>query len=117
MTYRRGHHSTSDDSARYRPKGELDQHNASGKDPISRLGRFLKVNSKEETEIKDDAKNEVLLAIKKAEKLKRANIDFMFKDVYAELPKHLQEQNLYIKQHISNYKQRYPQHLLDLFRF
>jgi 2-oxoisovalerate dehydrogenase E1 component alpha subunit len=118
MTYRKGHHSTSDDSSRYRDKSESEiwltgKSGDGGLDPISRLKKYLVdqkiVNTSYEEEVRQTAKTEVLAAIKTGEKKKRASIDFMFKDVYSDpMPWHLKEQMEGIKKHLEFYSDKYP---------
>lgn len=52
--------------------------------------------------------SQVMQTMVKAEKLKRAPIDEMLKDVYDEMPPHIQEQLEAIKSHIEQYKEHYP---------
>ncbi|KAF8821875.1 dehydrogenase E1 component family protein [Cardiosporidium cionae] len=89
MTYRMGHHSTSDDSTHYRAKGEMEAWSREGVHPIARVRTFL-VNSgwwlpSEDNEIKKEAKETMLAAIKECEKVKKHRITSgLFDDVYAE---------------------------------
>ena len=55
---------------------------------------------------------QVLEAFAKAEKVKKPNPEEVFHDVYAELPKHLQQQLADMKAHLKQYKDHYP---LDMF--
>ena len=92
MTYRRGHHSTSDDATRYRPKDEEAEYDS----PIQRFGAYLQsaglIDKGREDQVRKEKKTEILNALKKSESKKRGKIADMFKDVYAEIPWHLQEQ-------------------------
>lgn len=77
MSYRVGHHSTSDDSSRYRPKEEiegwLDTNN-----PISRLRGFMENrgwwSEDKETALRKDRKKYVLQCLKVAEKTKKPSL-------------------------------------------
>jgi 2-oxoisovalerate dehydrogenase E1 component alpha subunit len=114
MTYRRVHHSTSDDSSRYRPKDKLGTWTRPDADPISRLRKFLQsrkiidnIDAKKE-EIREDARREVSEAIKIAEKQKRAAIKYMFEEiVYAEILWHLKEQKEYLLALVQGNKDMY----------
>jgi 2-oxoisovalerate dehydrogenase E1 component alpha subunit len=89
MTYRVGHHSTSDDSFAYRPRQEVEARKRLD-DPIGRFKVFLEAkgwwNEKEEEELKSRLRKDVLKAFKDAESLPRHQLKEMFGDVYAEEP-------------------------------
>lgn len=110
MTYRQGHHSTSDDSTRYRCAKEV-QNFADRFDPITRLGTFLKeqdwMTVDEEATIRDEERIAVLKAMEQAEKRPKPSLDSLFEDVYDELPKHLQEQKAQLQEHIAKYPKKY----------
>jgi 2-oxoisovalerate dehydrogenase E1 component alpha subunit len=110
MTYRQGHHSTSDDSSRYRPTEEV-QKFEKNHDPVDRLGNFLKrigwLDASEETTIYDEEKLAVLKAMEQAERRPKPPLDDMFKDVYHEMPPHLLEQQAQLHQHMAKYPQKY----------
>jgi len=76
MTYRIGHHSTSDDSERYRSNKEIDKWQSTGLNPIIRLKQYLIKNQlwneEKEKKHKDDAKSKIIEAIKKAQKEKKS---------------------------------------------
>ena len=112
MTYRRGHHSTSDDSSKYRPPGELEEWSRPGKEPISRFRELLVdkkliVDEKYEEKLREDFRNEVIACIKSSEKKLRAPIDDCFTDVYAEMPWHLREQLNGLKDHLTRFGDKY----------
>lgn len=110
MTYRLGHHSTSDDSTRYRPIDEV-MGVASRFDPIQRLGRFLKqqgwLTDEEEASMRDEEKVAVLEAIQGAERRPPPPLDALFEDVYRDMPSHLAEQQARLRQHIAKYTKHY----------
>lgn len=111
MTYRIGHHSTSDDSSAYRSVDEV--RNWDQKDhPISRLRKYMESrqwwNEEEEKTWKDDAKKQVMSAFMAAEKMLKPNYLEMFGDVYDEMPKILQEQMNDLQKHLAIYKNHYP---------
>ena len=109
MTYRKGHHSTSDDASRYRPAGELEKHQP--EDGISRFASYLIknkiINADYEFEIRTLKKSEILEALKNSEGKKKGSIKDMFTDVYSEMPWHLQEQYHQIKSHVEKHKDKY----------
>jgi len=112
MTYRQGHHSTSDDSTRYRSKTEVEDF-ADRFDPLVRLGNFLKRQGvlpstpEAEATIFDEEKLAVLKAMEKAEKRSKPSLDQLFEDVYQTLPPHLREQKEQLLAHIAKYPKKY----------
>jgi 2-oxoisovalerate dehydrogenase E1 component alpha subunit len=111
MTYRRGHHSTSDDSTKYRKPGELEEWSKAGREPISRFKKILRERGimKEDIEeqLRTELREELIASIKGAEKKLRAPVDDCFTDVYAEMPWHLREQLDTLKDHLERYGQNY----------
>lgn len=89
MTYRVGHHSTSDDSFAYRGRQEVENKKKID-NPITRFRLFMESrgwwNETEEEELKSRLKQDVLKAFKRAETLKKADLEEFFTDVYAEEP-------------------------------
>lgn len=110
LTYRKGHHSTSDDSTAYRSKNEIEEWES--KDPIKRLRIFLKNNNWWNEDLDksliNDIKKNVLNTIKTAENFKKPNWREMFHDVYDEMPDNLTEQMKYMEEHLAKYKEFYP---------
>lgn len=116
MTYRIGHHSTSDDSTRYRTKEEIEwwiQHD----DPIKRLRIFLKDrglwDEEDDKLFQDEARQAVLKHLRAAEKKKKPPVREMFTDTYFEVPKHLREQEAAMHAHIQRHKEHYGKVLRD----
>lgn len=112
MTYRLGHHSTSDDSSQYRAEGEKEAWVKHCVPPIARVRKYLQNNGwwieKEEEEILLDAKKKMLELLKEAAKKKRYRIiDGLFEDVYAETHWHLEEQKQHLKNHLEKYADNY----------
>jgi 2-oxoisovalerate dehydrogenase E1 component alpha subunit len=111
MTYRRGHHSTSDDSSKYRPAGELEFWQQPGKEPISRFGKLLinkgLLSEDYDSKLREDLRKEVIDCIKRSEGKPRASIEHIFTDVYAEMPWHLREQLDELKEHLGRYGNNY----------
>ncbi|KAH8294706.1 hypothetical protein KR018_001868 [Drosophila ironensis] len=111
LAYRVGHHSTSDDSTAYRPAEEIEVWN-SVEHPISKLKRYMVhkgwFNETEETEFIKDVRKKVLKQIAISEKKPKPNWREMFEGVYAEMPKHLLEQQKELEEHIEAHKAHYP---------
>ncbi|EGN98429.1 hypothetical protein SERLA73DRAFT_183432 [Serpula lacrymans var. lacrymans S7.3] len=85
MTYRVGHHSTSDDSFAYRGRQEVEDRKKID-NPITRFRLFMESqgwwSSDEEEELKRRLKKDVLEAFKRAEGVKRHQLKELFSDVY-----------------------------------
>ncbi len=94
LTFRIGPHSSSDDPTRYRPSGQLEEWQA--KDPIERLKAFMKKTGTWEDaldgELVERINDEIAQAVKHAESVPMPASSTLFEDVYAEMPKHLREQ-------------------------
>lgn len=111
MTYRLGHHSTSDDSSAYRSIEEVNQWDATDQ-PITRLRKYMEQkgwwNESQEKDWRDSTRKQVLKAFGEAEKRPKPNWKEMFTDVYKDLPPHLKEQMKAMEDHIAKYKEHYP---------
>lgn len=110
MTYRLGHHSTSDDSNAYRSADEISAYESSG--PIQRVYKYL-MNSglwskQQDEDHRKETRAQVLEALSWAEREKKPAISSMFEDVYSELPKHLSRQREDLRTHLSKYSEHYP---------
>lgn len=85
MTYRVGHHSTSDDSFAYRGRQEVENWKKID-NPITRFRLFMESrgwwNEKEEEELKAKLRNDVITTLKRAETLKQSDLRDLFTDVY-----------------------------------
>jgi len=111
MTYRIGHHSTSDDSSAYRSVDEVrywDQKDH----PITRFYHYLVSkgvwSEAQEKEWKNESKKQVLEAFARAEKKQKPNWREMFTEVYDEMPKDLRKQMEEMEKHVDMYKDQYP---------
>lgn len=106
MTYRQGHHSTSDDSARYRAAEEV-QVATNVSDPTVRLDLFLRrfgwIDDNVATSIEDEERIAVLRAMEAAEARPDPKIEHMFEDVYHEKPPHLVRQEEELNRHLKKY--------------
>lgn len=110
MTYRQGHHSTSDDSLRYRSAKEVHSFADHG-DPIGRLRKFLErhgyLTEQDFAEIENREKHAVIDAMREAERKPKPGLQELFTDVYHEMPKSLQEQERELNDHIRKYANHY----------
>jgi 2-oxoisovalerate dehydrogenase E1 component alpha subunit len=110
MTYRGGHHSTSDDASRYRTTGELtywrEQMN-----PILRLRKFLTKeklwDDSRDNEVRDTTRKEVLTLLTETEKAEKPNLDELVTDVYDDVPVHLREQKAFVDAMVRKYPEAY----------
>uniref|UniRef100_A0A6U5AY64 2-oxoisovalerate dehydrogenase subunit alpha n=1 Tax=Hemiselmis andersenii TaxID=464988 RepID=A0A6U5AY64_HEMAN len=106
MTYRGGHHSTSDDATRYRGREEVSVW-ANTNNPIARIKMFLErkgwVEEGTEEKLREEAKKEVLEALVAAEAKKKLGLADLFTDVYDSLPPHLREQEEEMRRHLSEF--------------
>lgn len=109
MCYRRGHHSTSDDSTRYRSVDEMntwrDLYN-----PMDRFRSFLVGrglwDEEKETALRLAERKAVLQAIGVAESAPKPGVNECFTDVYDEVLPRLARQRQQLKEHIA--KHGYP---------
>eukprot|EP01104_Vermistella_antarctica_P001336 TRINITY_DN11389_c0_g1_i1.p1 TRINITY_DN11389_c0_g1~~TRINITY_DN11389_c0_g1_i1.p1 ORF type:complete len:473 (-),score=130.54 TRINITY_DN11389_c0_g1_i1:34-1386(-) len=110
MTYRVGHHSTSDDSTRYREGDEIATWQETD-NPSARLQRYLSkkgwLNDDDVPAMRKAARQEVLKAMKTAEAKKFPSIDHLFTDVYAQPTKNLLNQQKEMLEHLEEYKEHY----------
>lgn len=110
MTYRLAAHSTSDDPTGYRSKEEEEKWRQ--RDPINRFKQWVTDNGwfdeKSHEAFLTQTREDILAAVKKAEKVAVCHIDDLVNDVYAEVPWHLQEQLDELKGHIKKYPEAYP---------
>lgn len=112
MTYREGHHSTSDDSTRYRSADEIN-HWKDNKNPIVRFRKLL-INSGFLTEEEDkkmlkQERKDVLKALNTAETKEKPDVKHLFTDVYYEQPWHLQEQEKLLHEHVNKFPEEYKE--------
>lgn len=109
MTYRKGHHSTSDDSTRYRSADEI----ASWNDfcPLKRFRVYLEReglwDDAQEKQAREEERAAVLLALETAEKKPPNGVENMFEDVYAEKLPHLVAQERELKAHVAAHPEHY----------
>ncbi len=110
MSYRLGAHSTSDDPSGYRTKEE--EAKWQSHDPILRMKNWLvKQNwwdDAQETTLFEKLREDVLAAVKVAEKVNKPHIDSLIEDVYDVPTQQLQAQLDEVKARINKYPQAYP---------
>ncbi|XP_011687205.1 PREDICTED: 2-oxoisovalerate dehydrogenase subunit alpha, mitochondrial [Wasmannia auropunctata] len=110
MTYRIGHHSTSDDSTAYRSIDEITQWNAHS--PLTRFRLYLESLGlwcqKREQEFVDSTKKEILRVFAEAERKSKPHWKNLFTDVYKEVPDHIRKQMNLMEKHLEEFKEHYP---------
>jgi 2-oxoisovalerate dehydrogenase E1 component alpha subunit len=111
MTYRIGHHSTSDDSTRYRSKEELKSWISDEKNPIARTRKHLISrnlwNDDQENVLREETKRLVLKVLSETEEQKPVGLEHMFEDVYDIKPPHILEQEKELHEHLAKYPEFY----------
>ncbi|KAB1220893.1 2-oxoisovalerate dehydrogenase subunit alpha 2, mitochondrial [Morella rubra] len=111
LTYRVGHHSTSDDSTKYRPLDEI-EYWKKARDPVNRLRKWVEGNGwwneKYESELRSSVRKQLLESIQIAEKIEKPPLSDLFTDVYDNLPSNLQEQEKLLRETIERNPQNYP---------
>lgn len=111
MTYRVGHHSTSDDSSAYRSVDEVNFWKNTDS-PINRFRHYITNkgiwNDPEDKEWKKDSRKQIMKAFAESEKRLKPSPTNMFTEVYHDVPLHLQRQLNELKQHIKKYPEHYP---------
>lgn len=102
MSYRSGHHSTSDDSSRYRATEEMRAWRA--RDPVSRFQKWIASrqwwNESDEAQHRAAIRREVLQSLERASRKPKPGLSDMFTDVYDTLPPHLMEQQQQVMEHV-----------------
>jgi 2-oxoisovalerate dehydrogenase E1 component alpha subunit len=110
MSYRLGAHSTSDDPSGYRTREE--EAKWQGNDPILRMKNWMLAQNwwdeAQETILFEKLREDVLAAVKVAEKIDKPDLESLITDVYDVPPIALQKQLDEVKQHIKKYPQAYP---------
>jgi 2-oxoisovalerate dehydrogenase E1 component alpha subunit len=110
MSYRVGHHSTSDDSTRYRTAAEI-AHWAEAHSPLVRLRLLLERrglwDSDKEVQLREGARRDVLAAFNAAEAQRKPPVADLFSDCYEGAPAHLQEQQRQFYAHLARHSQHY----------
>ncbi|KAK1406887.1 hypothetical protein QVD17_38496 [Tagetes erecta] len=114
MTYRVSHHSTSDDSTKYRSTDEI-EHWKTMHSPVTRFLKWLERkgwwSDSEEAKLHVEAKKEVKQAIDEAEREEMPPLGDMFTDVYDELPSNLMEQEISLRETIQRHPNDFPKNM------
>ncbi|XP_075258858.1 2-oxoisovalerate dehydrogenase subunit alpha, mitochondrial-like isoform X2 [Convolutriloba macropyga] len=110
MTYRVGHHSTSDDWTAYRSTEEV-SYWTEVDHPIYRLRKYMDSrgiwdNAKEEEYIKG-LRKQIMQAFRKAEAFKKPDPLEVLSDVYSEMTPALKEEKEKLRQHLKTYGDKY----------
>jgi 2-oxoisovalerate dehydrogenase E1 component alpha subunit len=109
MSYRRGHHSTSDDSTRYRSVKEINEW--AELCPLARTRRFMEGNgwwnADLETALRDEERLAVLTALETAERKGPPSLNELFSDVFDVVPPHLKRQEQELLAHMAKYPEHY----------
>uniref|UniRef100_A0A0M3J3P1 2-oxoisovalerate dehydrogenase subunit alpha n=1 Tax=Anisakis simplex TaxID=6269 RepID=A0A0M3J3P1_ANISI len=111
MTYRVGHHSTSDDSTSYRSADEVkawvDREN-----PIARFHTYLVdkgwCTPNDDDKWKKQVRREVMKAFSAAEKIPLMHPHELFEDVYKEKTPSIAEQQRQFDEHLQEHAEQYP---------
>uniref|UniRef100_A0A8C0JIP5 2-oxoisovalerate dehydrogenase subunit alpha n=1 Tax=Chelonoidis abingdonii TaxID=106734 RepID=A0A8C0JIP5_CHEAB len=111
MTYRIGHHSTSDDSSAYRSVDEVNYWDKQDH-PISRLRHHMVGrgwwDEEQEKSWRKKSRKRVMEAFEQAERKLKPSPQHLFSDVYCEMPSHLQKQQEALARHLRLYGEHYP---------
>lgn len=111
MTYRISHHSTSDDSSVYRDKDEI--HWKEPEHPLNRIELLLRncgqFDEKLKREFRTQTRKEIIDSLLRSEKLMKPSIECLFTDVYDRMTPILSEQFQETKEHLSIYRDKYPE--------
>ncbi|OVA00026.1 Dehydrogenase [Macleaya cordata] len=111
LTYRVGHHSTSDDSTKYRSVDEI-EHWRMARDPVTRFRKWVRMNGwwsdEDESQLRIDVRKKVVDAVQVAERVKKPALADLFTDVYDRLPSNLHEQEALLRDTVMKHPQDYP---------
>lgn len=111
LTYRAGHHSTSDDSSKYRSKEEI-EHWRIRRDPVARLQAWLQTNgwwnSEDEDSLRKDIRAQMMVVLQNAELRKKPGLANLFEDVYDSVPGNLKDQERETRKIVHKYAKDYP---------
>ncbi|BBN04656.1 2-oxoisovalerate dehydrogenase E1 component subunit alpha [Marchantia polymorpha subsp. ruderalis] len=111
MTYRVGHHSTSDDSAKYREVAEI-RYWSERRDGVARFRKWIESkgwwDGTVDEQLRKDLRTEVIACLAAAEAKEKPPLSDLFSDVYDSLPKSLEEQEKLVRQAVQNCPQMYP---------
>ncbi|KAH9454738.1 hypothetical protein MJO29_007681 [Puccinia striiformis f. sp. tritici] len=108
MTYRVGHHSTSDDSSAYRNPNDVDQWRKRD-NPINRMRAFLESRNWWDSTKEDQAiqkwKSDISKSVKRTEKMPKPSLKDMWTDIYGSEQEHLIQQEVESQRIIKKYSE------------
>ncbi|KAK7350896.1 hypothetical protein VNO77_09935 [Canavalia gladiata] len=111
LTYRVGHHTTSDDSTKYRPANEIEWWRMT-RDPVAKFRKWLERNGwwndMAESELMNSVRRQLLHTIQVAESVEKPILGDIFSDVYDVPPSNLREQEQWLKETVKRHSQEYP---------
>jgi len=97
LTFRMGGHSSSDDPTRYRDAALVPEWEK--RDPVARYRAYLRglklVTEDDEQRWTTEINDEITVAIQESEALPNPPLETLFTDVYAKMPRHIEEQMRY----------------------
>jgi len=110
MTYRGGHHSTSDDATRYRDVNTI-EYWMTYDNPTARIFKYMDRKGwwtkEQDDEFRTSTRKMVMDCVKSADKAAKPPINQMFNDVYSDEPWYLKEQREECLAHVAKYKDTY----------
>jgi len=110
LSYRSGHHSTSDDSSKYRASDEISSWKA--RDPVARFQSWMAHqgwwDEESEQQLRLAARREVLAALDAAESVPKPPLTEMFTDVYDSMPWNLCEQQEEVLEYVRQHPEELP---------
>ncbi|KAG4200857.1 hypothetical protein ERO13_A05G240500v2 [Gossypium hirsutum] len=111
LTYRVGHHSTSDDSTKYRQLDEI-VYWKKARNPVNRFRNWVQSigwwSEQQETQLRNSVKKQLLEAIQVAEKTEKPPLSELFTDVYDHPPSNLEEQEKHLRETVTRHPKDYP---------
>ena len=111
MTYRQGHHSTSDDSTRYRSLAEI-THWKENFCPVDRFKNYMQDHGwwdeEKDQGLRDSLRVDVIKALETAEGKPLDGVNSLFDDVFDDMPEHLQQQEKELLAHLEKYPELKP---------
>ena len=110
MSYRLGAHSTSDDPSGYRTREEEAKWQEN--DPILRMKNWLLAqkwwDEAQDSALFEQLRDDVLSAVKVAEKVDKPELRELVTDVYDQVPEHIESQYKELVDHVKQYPDAYP---------
>ncbi|XP_071689943.1 2-oxoisovalerate dehydrogenase subunit alpha 2, mitochondrial-like isoform X2 [Rutidosis leptorrhynchoides] len=111
LTYRAGHHTTSDDSTRYRPVEEI-QRWRDDQNPVKRFRKWIESKGwwtdEAESQHYSSIRKQLAQAIQVAERIEKPPVADMFNDVYDVPPKNLTAQEALLRKTVKKHVQDFP---------